>query len=252
MERNQRKRSGDRITGCLEPFEVEAFQAILSEIFSSGSVVAKELLELFRERSKIAFALRMRPAVDMNRPVKTISLGSRDIIINYLATHQHDTDTGMIICALRYFSGEKKHNISLKQNCACCNSKDPGKALAHARKDCEKYAKVYGGKILKQLQNKPWSNLSADEIKYYCMQYKAMGFSAKFVCAYLSKLCNGNLPRCLGAAEYSMACTYDAALANHYNHNASQSVFTLKPKRNHSCSTVNQECATYLFCATYR
>lgn len=137
MHRKQKNRSGDRITGCLDSFLVEELEKVFKDIFSTGNVVVENLLGIFRENSKIAVALRMRPAVDMNRSISVISENSRNIITNYLNTHNHGADTGYIDCSLRYFSGEKQHNISLDLNCASCRSKDPDKALAHARTKIE-------------------------------------------------------------------------------------------------------------------
>jgi len=251
MCRKQKNRSGDRITGSLDPFLVEELQKVHIGINSTGSIVVENLLELFRENSKIVVALRMRQAVDMNRPISAITAKSRDIISNYLNTHEHAADTGYVNCTLRYFSGEKKHSISLNLGCASCRSKDPDKALTHARRDCEKYRKVYIGHILRKLKEKPWSNLSEEQIKDLYIQYQSIEYSIKFVCAYLTKLCNGKLPKSLGEDVFSEACMYDHSLADHYNHNSGLEVYILNTKRNHSFSTVNQECATYVFCATY-
>lgn len=252
MHRKQKNRSGDRITGCLDPFLVEELEKVFKDIFSTGNVVVENLLGIFRENSKIAVALRMRPAVDMNRSISVISENSRNIITNYLNTHNHGADTGYIDCSLRYFSGEKQHNISLDLNCASCRSKDPDKALAHARMDCEKYRKFYIARILRRLKEKPWTNLDDEQVKELCNQYQSIEYSIRFVCAYLTKLCTGILPKSLGDEVFKEACKYDTSLADHYNHNVGRGVYILNTKRNHAFSTVSQECATYIFCATYR
>lgn len=252
MHRKQKNRSGEKITGCLDPFQVEELQKVFKDIFSSGNIVVENLLGIFRENSKIAVALRMRPAVDMNRSISAISAKSRDIIINYLNSHNHGADTGYIDCSLQYFSGEKQHNISLNLDCSSCRSKDPGKALAHARMDCEKYRKFYIGRILRRLKEKPWSNLDNEQVKDLCNQYQAIEYSIRFVCTYLTKLCTGKLPTSLGEEPFKEACKYDASLIDHYNHNNGRKVYILNTKRNHAFSTVSQECATYIFCAMYQ
>lgn len=252
MYRRQKKRSGERITGSLEPFEVERLQKILLAIFSGGDVVVENLLDIFREDSKIVVALRMRPAVDMNRSIDTISVASRDIITKYLNTHMHEADTGYIICTLRYFSGEKKHNVELNLNCASCKSLDPKKALAHARADCEKYKKTNINRVLRRLKEKPWSNLSAEKVANLRIQYESIEFSIKFVCAYLTQLCNGELPKNLGEEVFAEASAYDPTIAAHYDHMEGCGIYSLNNNPKHLFASVNQECATYIFCSTYR
>lgn len=252
MNRKQKRRSGKRIAGSVEPFMVDRLQSVYQDIFATGNIVVENLLDLFREDSKIAVALRMRPAVDMNRPITAISVESRNIITHYLSTHKHAADSGYIICTLRYFLGEKPHNVELNLDCASCKSKDLDKALTHARKDCEKYRKAYIDRILRRLKERPWINLDADKVAYLRTQYESIEFSVKFVCAYLTKLCSKKLPRKLDVHVFTKACQYDPTLALHYNHKDGSNTYTLNAKRNHSFSSVNQECATYIICATYR
>lgn len=252
MDRKKKNRSGDRIKGCLEPFQVEEVQNVYFAISHSGNIVVMNLLNIFRENSKIVVALRMRSAVDMNKSISVISSGSRSIITNNLNKHEHAADTGYIDCCLQYFSGEKQHNITLNLNCASCRSKDLDKALAHARMDCEKYRKEYVGKIIRRLKEKPWSNLNDEQVKELIEQYQSIEFSIRFVCKYLTRLCTGKLPKNLGEEVFKAACEYDQSLVDHYIHNDGLGVYFLNTKHNHAFSTVNQECATYIFCATYR
>lgn len=251
MNRKQKRRSGNRIAGSLEPFMVDRLQRIYREIFAGG-IVVENLFDLFREDSKIAIALRMRHAVAMNRPITNVSEESRDIIRQHLIAHEHEADSGYIICTIRYFLGELAHNVVLDMNCASCNSKDPAKALKHAQRDCEKYIKTYIGRILRKLKKNPWTNMDTDTVTNVIHQYESIEFSCKFVCAYLTKLCSGKLPGKLYADVYSRAEALDPSIALHYNHKDSNDHYTLNSKRNHSYSCVTQECATFIFCATYR
>lgn len=251
MNRKQKRHSSKRITGSTEPFMVDWLQSVYRDIFATGNVVVENLLDLFRENSKIAVALRMSSAVDMNRPIIAISTKSREIIIHYLNTHKHAADSGYIICTLRYFLREKPHNFELNLDCTSCKSRDPDKALTHAKRDCEKYRKRYINQILRRLKERPWTNLGADKVAYLCKQYESIEFSVEFICKYLTNLCNKNLPSKLDTAIFAQACQYDPTLALHYNM-ADINTYTLNSKRNHSVSSVNQECATYIFCATYR
>lgn len=252
MKRKKKKKSGCRISGSLEPFMVDALQSVWYGIISSGKVVTPQQLHIFRENSKIAVALRMRQAVDMKSANEQISHQSLGIIAAYLNGHQHTADVGFVNCTLQYFSRRRQHNISLNLNCSCCKSRELEKSLAHARMDCLKYSKHYVGRILRELKEDPWTNLDIDEIRVFCKQYQSIDYSIKFVCAYLKEICTGKLPNELGTTVFTTACNYDPAIANHYELNAGLGIYKLVPKRNHSLTTVSQECATFIFCMSLK
>lgn len=252
MNRKNKHRSGNRISGSLDPFEVEWLQSPLSDIFNTGNIVIKDLPDMFRERVKIAVSLRMRQAADMNLSTLAISSQSQDIISRQLTAHHLETDIGFVLCTLKYFSGEKQHTFSLNLNCASCNSRDEGKAFAHARADCRRLNSKYVNRILARLKERPWTNLTQAEIDTLIEQYLAIGHSIKFVGEYLTKLCNGKLPSQLGSSVYAKACALDPAIADHYLYNERTDIYLLNKKRSHAFTTVKQECATYIFCVAYR
>lgn len=251
MNRKIRKAgSGDRITGSLDPFQVQGIIVPFKTIESARNVIPEVLIDEFREVCKIAVALRVRIAVNYYYPNISISQACKDIITQFLEDNNFHIYVGFILCSMDYFSGEREHNISLNLDCASCRAKDK-KAIAHAREDCAKFNKRYITKVLKKLKSGEWCNFDKETLREKCEHYQAIENSIKIFTRFFCMLCNDSLPKTIGKDIYNCAMEYDETVANHYTFNADAGIYNVNKNGNNMLSVVNLEAASYFICRVY-
>lgn len=237
---------GKPITGSLKPIENTQFEKNLNEIIQSTKVANLIVLQKCRDTLKEIVALYLQHAARLNGKSIQISEKSKNIFIKSLEDNDNKSISHFANCCIKYFNNEKKIKTSLNLSIPECGSLNVDKAFQQASKNAQKIVKSKINKIISKMENNSWDNIP-EELLY---EYKGIETAIISVCSFITTLVNGKLPCQISTDLYKKAIQQDSKVQDIYQLSTELDIYKLKKCSRATYTSVNQECATLIFCKT--
>lgn len=238
------------IRGSLKPIENTNFDKNTKEIINSNGVLNIVLAQSCREELKEIVALYLQHAARLYGKTIEITQNSKNIFIKTLTKNSNISVSNFADCCIRYFNNEKKITVSLNLSIPECGSLEISKAFQQACKNSEKIIKQKINKILEKMKNGNWQNVPNNLLN----EYEGIEPAIKSVCLFIKTIVDDKhkLPTEITSDLYNKASLLDSKITEYYQLVPEVNIYKIKKNLKVSYSSLNQECATLIFCKDKR